>query len=78
MKRAAAQVTMSQPNWIAMLPKTFPAQLAALMGLVTVGVLIQWRLTPGRAAGAIGPPAAGPGAGAGAATGQGSNKERNP
>ena len=58
---------MSQPNWIAMLPATFPTQLATLAGLVTVGVLIQWRLTPGRRGVSTSPPA-------GAARGRGATR----
>jgi hypothetical protein len=37
---------MSRPQWLARVPRDFPTQLAVLLGLVCVGVLIQWRLTP--------------------------------
>ena len=42
---------LSQPQWLAMLPRDLPTQVAALLALVSVGVLIQWRLTPGRSGG---------------------------
>ena len=42
---------MSQPQWLAMLPRDLPTQAAGMLALVSVGVLIQWRLTPGRAGG---------------------------
>jgi hypothetical protein len=37
---------MSRPDWLVMLPRSFPTQAAVLLGMVLVGVLIQWRLTP--------------------------------
>jgi hypothetical protein len=37
---------MSRPDWLVMLPRSFPTQAAILVGMVVVGVLIQWRLTP--------------------------------
>jgi hypothetical protein len=37
---------MSRPDWLAALPATLPSQLAAVAGLVGLGVLTQWRLTP--------------------------------
>ena len=67
---------MSQPDWIAMLPRTFSTQLAMLFGLVTVGVLIQWRLTPGGVEGAAAGAGGRAGGGnAGRTAGRGSNKE---
>lgn len=38
---------MSRPDWLAALPATLPAQLAFVAGLVGLGVVTQWRLTPG-------------------------------
>jgi hypothetical protein len=37
---------MSRPDWLVLLPRSFPTQAAILLGLTLVGVLIQWRLTP--------------------------------
>lgn len=37
---------MSRPDWLVLLPRTFPTQAAILLGMVLTGVLIQWRLTP--------------------------------
>jgi len=37
---------MSRPDWLVMLPRSFPTQATILVGMVVVGVLIQWRLTP--------------------------------
>ena len=37
---------MSRPDWLVLLPRTFPTQVAILLGMVLTGVLIQWRLTP--------------------------------
>src|SRR5687767_4268360 len=37
---------MSRPQWVAALPRDLSAQLAVLAGLVVLGVLVQWRLTP--------------------------------
>lgn len=42
---------MSQPQWLAKLPRDFATQVALLLALVGMGVMIQWRLTPaGRSA----------------------------
>ena len=37
---------MSRPDWLALLPRSLPAQAAVLAGMVLAGVLVQWRLTP--------------------------------
>ena len=37
---------MSRPDWLVMLPRSFPTQATILLGMVATGVLIQWRLTP--------------------------------
>jgi hypothetical protein len=37
---------MSRPDWLVMLPRSFPTQAGILLGMVVLGVLIQWRLTP--------------------------------
>lgn len=37
---------MSRPDWLVLLPRTFPTQAAILLGMALTGVLIQWRLTP--------------------------------
>ena len=66
---------MSQPNWIAVLPTTFASQLATLLGLVLVGVLIQWRLTPGRVGGAVAVAGGPAGRTAGGNARPGTNKE---
>ena len=47
---------LSQPQWLAALPKDLPTQALLLLALLGVGVLIQWRLTPGRGAGATDKP----------------------
>ena len=50
---------MSRPDWLVVLPRSFPTQGAVLLGMVLVGVLIQWRLTPVGPLGAGGGDAAG-------------------
>jgi len=42
---------LSRPQWLAMLPRDLPTQTSLLLALLGVGVLIQWRLTPGGRAG---------------------------
>ena len=37
---------MSRPDWLVVLPRSFPTQAVVLLAMVLVGVLIQWRLTP--------------------------------
>ena len=37
---------MSRPDWLVMFPRSFPTQAAILLGMVLIGVMIQWRLTP--------------------------------
>src|SRR5436309_775711 len=41
-------VRMSRPDWLDMLPRSVGMQVAVIVGLVGVGVMIQWRLTPVR------------------------------
>jgi hypothetical protein len=42
----AIAASAARPSWLAALPGSRPAQGLALVGLVLLGVLIQWRLTP--------------------------------
>ena len=37
---------MSRPDWLVLLPRSFPTQVVILLGMVLTGVLIQWRLAP--------------------------------
>lgn len=45
---------MSRPDWLVVLPRSFPTQAALLLGMVMVGVLTQWRQTPVGRPGAAG------------------------
>ena len=45
---------MTRPDWLVLLPRSFPTQAAILLGMVLTGVLIQWRLTPVGRLGAAG------------------------
>lgn len=42
----ATAMRMSRPDWLALLPRSPATQAAILLGMVAMGVLIQWRLTP--------------------------------
>jgi hypothetical protein len=50
----ATALRMSRPDWLGMLPRSGAMQMGVMLGLVAVGVMMQWRLTPVRFGGGSG------------------------